>query len=157
MLMNKYQVFACGRPLKVGVAADLQTALPEISASLLVAAIRLHTNTPSYQRSLIDGGPRYDLHGNIAAEVERGQIAHARVTLTKIEDSLRERRADKAEAKPAGEEMAVTTAPSLDATKPAATPKPAPATTKMPTESRRLSLGDLREAARRRRVMEEAT
>ena len=49
MLMDRYSALASGRPLKVGVAEDLQAALPDINANLLVAAIRLqptprHTN-----------------------------------------------------------------------------------------------------------------
>jgi sRNA-binding protein len=158
MLVDRYSVFACGRPLKVRVAADLQTALPDIGASLLVAAIRLHTNTPSYQRTLIQGGPRYDLDGNIAGEVDIGQIAHAIETLAKVEGSPRERQGYERTVILAGGKATplISAAPSICATTPVSPMEVPASAAELPSEPKRLSLADLREAARRRRAMEGA-
>lgn len=167
VLIDKYLTFASGRPLKVGMVTDRQAACPDVHAKLLVAPVRLHTNTLSYQKTLIEGGPRYDLDGNISGKVQPAQAAHAIETLAQFECSLqdaaaREEEGNERAAKPPGEKTApLPERPMLSTAKTSQTPEPGLLVqspligSEQPNAPRRLSLADLREAARRRRTIEE--
>src|SRR6476659_8308505 len=84
VLKGKYPVFATGKPLKIGIADDLRAALPDINATHLQRAVAFHTSSISYQRALTQGGPRFDLDGNVSGEIDAQQIEHAKLKLARL-------------------------------------------------------------------------
>ncbi|HYA74527.1 MAG TPA: ProQ/FINO family protein [Roseiarcus sp.] len=64
-------------PLKVGVAADILAAMPEIGALRLALALEDYTQGPTYLRNLAEGAPRLDLNGAPCGLVTRAQAEHA--------------------------------------------------------------------------------
>ncbi len=64
-----------GRPLKIGIAADLQAAFPDTEAKTVSRALGrwMGWRRSWYLRALIAGGPRYDLAGNPCGMVTEEQ------------------------------------------------------------------------------------
>ena len=148
MLIEKYPAFAREKPLKIGIIDDLRAALPDINGTHLYRAMTLHTNTVSYRRALAQGGPRYDLDGNVAGEVDAAQIAHAAARLARLEGRFREE----------GERPAATsTGQTGPATPIIMSSPPSAASPPIGADPKRSSLADLREAARHRHRTEKVT
>jgi ProP effector len=72
------------RPLKVGVAADIHAALPELSHRVLSRALAAYTKRLMYLQALKAGAPRVDLAGNPAGEVTASAAGYATVVLAGI-------------------------------------------------------------------------
>ena len=64
-----------GRPLKIGIAADLKAAFPETEAKTVSRALGrwMGWRRSWYLRALIAGGPRYDLAGTPCGTVTEEQ------------------------------------------------------------------------------------
>ncbi len=64
-----------GRPLKIGIAADLKAAFPDTEAKTVSRALGrwMGWRRSGYLRALIAGGPRYDLAGNPCGTVTEEQ------------------------------------------------------------------------------------
>jgi sRNA-binding protein len=84
------------KPLAIGISADL------IAAGILTPqevgiALRCYTGRRQYFVGLAGGGPRYDLHGNIAGEVSPRHVEDAKRRLAGL-DAAREAKALAAQA-----------------------------------------------------------
>jgi ProP effector len=110
------------RPLKVGIWNDIKVVLGgAITDSELTYALRSYTSNRCYLQSCLTAGtPRIDLNGEVAGQVTESEAAHAAERL-KLQTAKWKARQQNKKAKP-----------------PAASAPPA---------ARRLSLGDLRQAA----------
>ena len=64
------------RPLKIGIRDDLLQAFDgAISASELIAALRIYCSNAVYRERLIAGAPRFDLNGEVAGYVTPEEAA----------------------------------------------------------------------------------
>jgi ProP effector len=115
-------------PLKIGVFHDLLSATAgAITPNELHAALHRYCTSTGYLAAMREGAGRLDLNGNIVGTVTAEEAAHAALALT----ACREREASRRCARAA-----------------ASQPPPSP---KKLTGVNRLSLADLRAAARARR------
>jgi sRNA-binding protein len=129
------------RPLKVGIHGDLVTALDgAVSPRALKAALRAYTSKPSYLRVLVAGTARVSLDGSPAGTVTSDEETAAKARLAEIANPAQACTLD-ANTSPVTQVAPAPSAPS---------PAP-PAQPTAPPGPKRLSLADLREAARRRR------
>ena len=129
------------RPLKVGIHADLVTALNgAVRPPALKSALRAYTSKPSYLRALFAGTTRVSLDGSPAGTVTSEDETAARARLAELANPPQARTVG-ANTSPVTQVESATSAPSPA---PPANPSGSPG-------PKRLSLADLREAARRRR------
>jgi ProP effector len=90
MLRSSFKVFAEHRPLALGIHKIIKERLPEIDAQQLRSALRMHTTSTRYLKTLAQGDTRFDLDDTPAGEVTAEQRQQAT-------DTLRERFKKKAE------------------------------------------------------------
>jgi sRNA-binding protein len=69
------------RPLKVGIASDLKTALPNIPPVLISVSLAIYANSASYFAACTAGAARIDLDGKPAGVVSADEAAYAREKL----------------------------------------------------------------------------
>jgi ProP effector len=120
------------RPLKTGIAEDILAAAPDLDKAAVGAALRFYCGNPRYRGALTAGAVRVDLAGNpTAPAVTAEEAAHAQQCLAERKARAKAKAARPAAAKPAK-------------------PKPKGPTPAPKPEAIRMSLGALREAARRR-------
>jgi sRNA-binding protein len=124
------------RPLKIGVAADICEAVPEINKEHLQWALARYCMSPGYLRSLESGAVRVGLAGDAAGTVTDEAAAKAMIMMAQVV-SARRKRAPKVEPKP----VKVVT---RDVKPMVVTPAKATAL--------RMSIESIREAAQRRRA-----
>jgi sRNA-binding protein len=118
------------RPLKLGIHHGILAVLDgAITPRELKNALRHYVGNRCYLRRLITGAPRIDLDGNPAGVVTAEEAAAAAAKLAAYAAAAKQRR--------------------LVAAPPAPTPEPT-----QPAAPRRISLADLREAARLRKAQE---
>jgi ProP effector len=96
------------RPLKVDIHLDILAAYPELTPQALKKMLAIWCGRPMYQKALMRGGPRVDLHGLPAGEVTPEQRAHAQEKLKALSARAKERKA--AATKPAEAQKAATPA-----------------------------------------------
>ena len=72
------------RPLKVGIAADVQERCSDIDRRDLAAALAAYTHRIAYLQAIVSGADRIDLDGNPVGEVTASDAAHAVVVLAGI-------------------------------------------------------------------------
>src|SRR4051794_14199429 len=72
------------RPLKVGVAADLRAALPDLPRAVLGRALAAYTKRIMYLQALTARAPRVDLAGNPAGGVTALEASYASSVLAGI-------------------------------------------------------------------------
>src|SRR4051812_19433843 len=65
------------RPLKIGIAADICAALPELPSRVLSMALAAYTKRIMYLQALVVGADRIDLDGNAAGQVTTAEAGHA--------------------------------------------------------------------------------
>jgi ProP effector len=117
------------RPLKIGIRHDVIAALDGAVAPKTVSdALRLYTGNPCYLKSCKTGADRIDLNGNPVGQVSAEDAASAKIRKKAKEAKWRERK--QLPAKPVVVEPV-----------------------KPPEPTRRISLADLRVAARSRRAV----
>jgi sRNA-binding protein len=124
------------RPLKIGISADIVTALgDQLDRKLLGLALRHYTGNLHYRMSQKAGVPRIDLDGNVNGAVSEADAASAArdVAGRKAAFTERKRQQPEPEIKPA--------------------PSPPPTPPPPPEPPRRDSLAALREAAKRRKAV----
>ncbi|MGO9419538.1 ProQ/FINO family protein, partial [Roseiarcus sp.] len=75
--------FAAGRlrPFKVGIDKDIAERAPAITDRERARALRYHTRSDRYLRSMRPGAPRVDLDGNEVGAVTDDEAAHAKAIL----------------------------------------------------------------------------
>lgn len=89
-LSQSFKVFAECRPLAVGIHKAIKERQPETEMQELRAALRSHTASTRYLKTLSQAETRFDLDGNPAGEVTAEQRQQAT-------DTLRDRFRKKAE------------------------------------------------------------
>jgi ProP effector len=72
------------RPLKIGIAADLQARCPALEWRVLKMALTAYTGRVMYLRGLVEGTARVDLDGNPAGEVTARDAEYAATKLARI-------------------------------------------------------------------------
>jgi sRNA-binding protein len=128
------------RPLKIGIAADICEAVPEINKEHLQWALARYCMSPGYLRSLTGGAARVDLAGDAAGVVTAEAAAKAIGMLAQVVTARRKRT-----AKVAREPAKAKVVPRE--TKPVAGVASAAKSTAL-----RMSIEAIREAAQRRRA-----
>jgi len=125
------------RPLKIGIAADIYEAVPDINKENLQWALARYCMSPGYLRSLVTGAERVGLAGDAAGPVTEEAATKAAGTLAQVVTARRNRvaAAPKVEREPA--KVAVRPVAVASAAKSAAL---------------RMSIESIREAAQRRRA-----
>jgi sRNA-binding protein len=81
------------RPLKIGIAADICEAVPEINKEHLQWALARYCMSPGYLRSLTSGAARVDLAGAAAGTVTDEAAAKAVAMLAQVVTARRKRTA----------------------------------------------------------------
>jgi ProP effector len=99
------------RPLKVGIAADLQAHCPALEWRVLKVALAAYTGRVMYLRGLVAGAVRIDLDGNPAGEVSARDTDHATVKLDEILAAREARKAVAVATKGAAQVAAAAAAP----------------------------------------------
>ena len=90
------------RPLKVGIAADIQAALPDLDRRALFVALKVYTRRLVYLQAVVVGAERVDLDGNPVGEVTAWEADHAVAVLAGVlAQRQAQRTAATAPAKPA--------------------------------------------------------
>ena len=129
---HTFAIYQCRRrPLKIGIDNDIAAAAGAIATDELKAALRFYCGNIGYLLACREGAERIDLNGDVAGTVTAAEAAHAAGIIARRQNKSAPKRDAVAAAKPI--------------VPPAVPP---------PTTPLRLSLSDLREAARRRREME---
>ena len=72
------------RPLKLGIAADLRAALPDLPRAVLGRALAAYTKRIMYLQALTARAPRVDLAGNPAGGVTALEAGYASAVLAGI-------------------------------------------------------------------------
>jgi ProP effector len=72
------------RPLKVGIAADIQAALPDLDRRALGVALKVYTHRIVYLQAVVVGADRVDLDGNPAGQVTASEAEYAAAVLAGI-------------------------------------------------------------------------
>ena len=136
------------RPLKIGIAADICEAVPEINKEHLQWALARYCMSPGYLRSLTSGAARVDLAGDAAGIVTPEAAAKAIGMLAQVVTARRKRTAKVARepVKTSAKAPAKTKVVSRE-TKPMAGMVSAAKSTAL-----RSSIEAIREAAQRRRA-----
>lgn len=78
---EKFVVFRECKPLAIGIDKQLMALLPELNRKLLRVALGIHTNSLQYLKGMEKATSRFDLEGNVAAEVTEVHRTHATETL----------------------------------------------------------------------------
>ena len=71
-------------PLKIGIAADILAALPDLSRGVLGTALAAYTKRIMYLQAIVVGADRIDLNGNPAGQVTTAETGHAIAVLVGI-------------------------------------------------------------------------
>lgn len=96
-LRERFAVFRDGVPLAIGIHKAIRELMPEVDNAALRTALRLHTTSTGYLKSLAQGSQRFDLGGSAAGEATAEQREQAAT-------ELRERFRKAAEKRQADEE-----------------------------------------------------
>jgi ProP effector len=99
------------RPLKIGIAADLQAHCPALEWRVLKVALAAYTGRVMYLRGLVAGAARIDLDGNPAGEVSARATEHATVKRDEILAAREARKAAAVASKGAAQVAAAAAAP----------------------------------------------
>lgn len=102
-LQEKFAVFRDCLPLAIGIDKQLLAVLPELERKTLRLALRTHTNSLRYLKTMEKATQRFDLEGKAAAEVPDEHRAHATETLRERFRKEADQRRAKAEAEKAAQ------------------------------------------------------
>lgn len=85
-LKATFPVFRDSRPLTIGIHKMVRERLPDVDPRKLRLAMRMHTASTSYLKSLSNGSARFDLDGNTAGELTP---EHRKLALDDLRDRFR--------------------------------------------------------------------
>src|SRR6516162_9886622 len=88
------------RPLKIGIAADICEAVPDINKEHLQWALARYCMSPGYLRSLTTGAMRVGLSGDVAGDVTAEAATKALATMVQVVSARRKRAAAAAKPEP---------------------------------------------------------
>ena len=128
------------RPLKIGIAADIYEAVPDLNKEHLQWALARYCMSPGYLRSLTTGAVRMGLSGDADGEVTAEAATKALGMLAQVISARRQRTA-KAEPAPATVKVTKTTTRDVR-----------PVVSAQKSAALRMSIEAIREAAQRRRA-----
>ena len=98
-LQTEFAVFRECKPLAIGIDAQIMKRMPELEKKTLRAALRSHTNSTRYLKTMEKATVRLDLEGNEAGQVTDEHRARASELLKeRFRKQAEERRAQQAEA-----------------------------------------------------------
>ena len=80
-LQERFPVLKDARPMAIGIDAEILTALPEIEKKTLRTALRMHTGTTRYLKSMARGEKRFNLAGEPVADIAEEHRARAKAML----------------------------------------------------------------------------
>ena len=80
-LQEEFAVFRDYSPLAIGIDRQLLARQPELERKTLRMALGMHTNSLRYLKSMEKARHRYDLDGNVVAELLDEHRQHAAQTL----------------------------------------------------------------------------
>lgn len=100
-LQEQFSVFRDCQPLAIGVDKQLHAVLPDIDRKTLRLALRTHTASLRYLKTMEKASQRFDLEGNAVADVTEEHRAHATTTLRERFRKEAERKRAQAEAEKA--------------------------------------------------------
>ena len=103
-LNAQFPVFAQAQPLAIGIDKALFERLPDLARKNIRAALRIHTASTRYLKSVVRSKERLDLDGQAAGEITEEQRAHAQAKLDERFAKIAEAR--KAQQKSAREKEA---------------------------------------------------
>jgi sRNA-binding protein len=126
------------RPLKIGIAADIYGAVPDINKEHLQWALARYCMSPGYLRSLTTGAVRVGLVGDADGDVTAEAATKALAMLAQVVSARRKRTA---KAEPAPVKVTKTTTRDVR-----------PVVSAQKSAALRMSIDSLREAAQRRRA-----
>ena len=99
-LESRFAVFKDAAPLAIGIDKQVIAAVPEIEKKSLRTALRSHTQSTRYLKSMEKGTQRLNLDGSPADEVTPEQREHAAGLLReRFKKKAEQKRAAEAEAK----------------------------------------------------------
>lgn len=73
LLRTEFQLFRNNLPLAIGIHRVIKERLPDIGIKKLRLAMKIHTSSTAYLKSLSGSEIRFDLDGNPAGEVTADQ------------------------------------------------------------------------------------
>ena len=97
-LQAQFAVFRDAQPLAIGIDAAILLRLPELDRQVLRSALRQHTASTRYLKTLQAASQRFDLDGKVAGEVSEAQRSHAAETLKSRFQQAAQLRKEQAEA-----------------------------------------------------------
>ncbi len=124
------------RPLKIGIAADIYEAVPDINKEHLQWALARYCMSPGYLRSLVTGAERVGLAGDAAGVVTEEAATKAASMLAQVVSARRKRAA----------------APKVEHEPAKAAVRPVAVASAAKSAALRMSIESIREAAQRRRA-----
>ena len=80
-LMATFTVFRDFQPLAIGIHKAIKARLPDTGEGALRLALKRHTGSTKYLKSLANGNQRFDLDGSPAGEITDTQRQQALQTL----------------------------------------------------------------------------
>lgn len=98
-LAARYPVIRDAQPLALGIHKQILEQAPEIDVAKLKVALRIHTASTRYLKSLVANRQRFDLAGQATGEVTDEQRAVAETQLAERQKRFAERRKAEAEAR----------------------------------------------------------
>lgn len=98
-LNQQFTVFREGKPLALGIHKTLLDRLPDLDPGQLRLAMKSHTQSTRYLKSLVAAQERFDLDGQVAGEVTEEQRQIAQTALAERFARVAERRRTEARAK----------------------------------------------------------
>lgn len=103
-LQEKFAVFRDAQPLAIGIDKQLLARLPDLDRKVLRTALRFHTHSLRYLKSMEKAMVCFDLDGNPADEVTEAHRSHASETIRErfkkdAEQRKAQRQAEEAEKK----------------------------------------------------------
>lgn len=97
-LCAEFPVFRDYQPLAIGVHKTIMERIPEFDKAQVRNALRGHTGSTRYLKSLVDGAKRFDLDGNSDGLVTKEQQEQAAGTLRERFKKAAEKRQAEREA-----------------------------------------------------------
>lgn len=76
-LRETFPAFASYQPLAIGIHEAVNARLPDLVAAELKTALRIHTKSTRYLKSMASAKHRVDLDGNPAGDITDEQRTHA--------------------------------------------------------------------------------
>lgn len=104
-LRAEFAVFRDYQPLALGIHKTLMERQPDLDKVQVRNAMRLHTGTTRYLKSLVEGAPRFDLDGNPSGVVTAEQQTQASTALRERFKKAAERRKAEQEAQQRQEKL----------------------------------------------------